>query len=348
MKESLVDIEEFLELRKITPILDARSEGEFFQSHIPGAINVPILNDEERSIVGIAYKNEGTQEAVVKGFELVGPRFHLIIKKVVELFPEKKVLIYCWRGGMRSEIMSWLLGMAGFEVLRLRGGYKTYRKLTFEVVRQNRKFLVLGGKTGVGKTDLLHQLKSLGENIIDLEGLAGHKGSSFGGIGKDPQPSVEQFENILAEELLQIPDSEEVWIENESMRIGKVILAKEFYQNLILSPLIEIFKSMEERIEHIKNEYANLPKEELKSAVLRLQKRLGGLRTAEAIEAIENNQPDLWISSLLTYYDKSYAYGLNENLRGYSMELDLSNVDLNLSCQKLLSLKNTIKWKAVK
>jgi tRNA 2-selenouridine synthase len=347
MKESLIDIEEFLELRKSTPVLDARSEGEFFQSHIPGANNIAILNNEERKAVGIVYKNEGNHQAVLKGFELVGPRFHLIIKKALELFPKKKILIYCWRGGMRSEIMSWLLRMGGFEVFRLKGGYKTYRKLTYELVRKNRKFLVLGGKTGVGKTDLLHHLKILGERIIDLEGLAGHKGSSFGGIGMDPQPSIEQFENMLAEELFQIPDSEDAWIENESMRIGKIILAKEFYQNIIKSSLIEIHKSMEERIKHIKKEYADLPKEELKSAVSRLQKRLGGLRTAEAIEAIENNQPDLWISSLLVYYDKSYAYGLTENLRDYSIELDLSNVDLDSSCQKLLSLKKAIKWKAV-
>lgn len=345
MKEVLVDIEGFLELRGSVPVLDARSEGEFFQSHIPEAINLAILNNEERKKVGIVYKNEGSYQAVVKGFELVGPRFHLIIKEAIRLFPEKKVLIYCWRGGMRSEIMSWILGIAGFEIFRLNGGYKTYRKLTYEVVRQKRKYLVLGGKTGVGKTDLLHHLKKLGENIIDLEDLARHKGSSFGGIGKDPQPSIEQFENMLAEEFFHISDSQEIWIENESMRIGKVILTKELYENIIKAPLIEIHKAMEERVQHIKNEYGHLPHEELKSAVKRLQKKLGSLRTAEAIEAIENHQPDLWINNLLQYYDKAYDYDLKKNPRDLSLNLDLTNIDFKAACLKLLSLKKSIKWK---
>jgi tRNA 2-selenouridine synthase len=348
MKEVLVDIEGFLELRGSVPVLDVRSEGEFFQSHIPGAVNLAILNNEERKKVGIVYKNEGSYQAVVKGFELVGPRFHLIIKEAIRLFPEKKVLIYCWRGGMRSEIMSWILGMAGFEIFRLKGGYKTYRKLTYELVRQKRKYLVLGGKTGVGKTDLLHHLKKLGENIIDLEDLAKHKGSSFGGIGKDPQPSIEQFENMLAEELFHIPDSQEIWIENESMRIGKVILAKELYENIIKAPLIEIHKTREERIQNIKKDYAHLPDEELKNAVKRLQKKLGSLRTAEAIEAIDDQQHDLWIDNLLQYYDRAYDHDLRENPRDLSLNLDLSNIGFEASCLKLISLKKSIKWKSEK
>jgi tRNA 2-selenouridine synthase len=306
------------------------------------------LNNEERKEVGIVYKNEGNNPAVVKGFELVGPRFHLIINEAIRLFPEKKVLIYCWRGGMRSEIMSWILGMNGFEVFRLNGGYKSYRKLTYDVVRQKRNYLVLGGKTGVGKTDLLHHLKKLGENIIDLEDLAKHKGSSFGGIGKDPQPSIEQFENMLAEELFRISDSKEIWIENESRRIGKVILTKELYEHIIKAPLIEIHKTREERIQNIKKEYAHLPVEDLKNAVKRLQKKLGSLRTAEAIEAIDSRQHDLWVDNLLQYYDRAYDYDLEENPRDLALNLDLSNFDFKASCLKLLSLKKSIKWKAEK
>jgi tRNA 2-selenouridine synthase len=348
MKEILIDIESFLELRERTPVLDVRSEGEFLQSHVPGAINLAILNNEERKKVGIVYKNEGSYEAMIKGFELVGPRFHLIIKEAIRLFPEKKVLIYCWRGGMRSEIMSWILGMAGFEIFRLKGGYKVYRKLTYEAVRQKRDYLVLGGKTGVGKTDLLHHLKKLGESTIDLEDLARHKGSSFGGIGKDPQPSIEQFENLLAEEFFRIPDSKEIWIENESRRIGKVILAKELYEHIIKAPLIEIHKTREERIQNIKKEYAHLPHEDLKNAVKRLQKKLGSLRTAEAIEAIDSRQHDLWIDNLLQYYDRAYEYDLEENPRDLALNLDLSNIDFKASCLKLISLKKSIKWKTEK
>lgn len=345
MKEVQIGLEEFLDLKRSVPILDARSEGEFVQSHVPGAINLPILNNEERKIIGTVYKEKGNQHAVLKGFELVGPRFHSIIKDALDLFPEKKLLIYCWRGGMRSEILSWLLGMAGFEIFRLKGGYKVYRTYTYKTVRKNRKFLTLGGKTGVGKTILLKKLKESGEHIIDLESLAGHKGSSFGGIGMNFQPSIEQFENLLAEEFFKIPKDGIIWIENESRGIGKVVLANELYSAIVNAPLIEIHKSLDQRVSHIKMEYASLPKEELILAVSRLQKKLGGLRTSESIDAIKNNQAELWINNLLQYYDKSYEYDLLKNQRDQIVQLDLSNENQEDSLEKLLIIKTKIKWK---
>lgn len=201
MAEQLISLDQFLSLREQIPMVDARSEGEFAQSHIPGAFNLPILNDQERIVVGTLYKQKGAEAATLKGFELVGPRFHQIQKEAIRLFPGRKIIVYCWRGGMRSQILSWLLEMVGFEVFRLKGGYKTYRTFTFEEVRKDRKLIVIGGKTGTGKTVLLQKLKEKGEQILDLEGIANHKGSSFGGIGLPPQPTVEQFENLLAESL---------------------------------------------------------------------------------------------------------------------------------------------------
>lgn len=345
MKETLIELDQFLKLRGSIPILDSRSEGEFVQGHIPGATNLPILNNEERKIVGTIYKQQGNQEAIIKGFELVGPRFHAIIQDALILFPDKKIMTYCWRGGMRSEIMSWLLSMAGFEILRLRGGYKTYRTLTYEIVRAQRNFIVLGGKTGVGKTVLLHELKKMGEYVIDLEDLAKHKGSSFGGIGQPPQPSIEQFENLLAEELIKIPFSEKIWIENESRRIGKVNMADELYANIIASPLIEISKSESERINHIAEEYAVLPQNELLEAVIRLQKKLGGKRTSEAMEDIIENRHPSWIANMLVYYDKTYGYELDSHKREQTFQVDLSNTDSEKSLKKLLALKNNIQWK---
>lgn len=345
MKEVQIGLDEFLDLRKSVSILDARSEGEYIQSHVPGAINLPILNNKERKIIGTVYKEQGYQQAVLKGFELVGPRFHSIIKDALDLIPEKKILIYCWRGGMRSEILSWLLGMAGFEIFRLKGGYKVYRTYTYKTVRENRKFLTLGGKTGVGKTMLLKKMKEAGEQIIDLESLACHKGSSFGGIGMNSQPSVEQFENLLAEEIFKIHEDEIIWIENESRRIGKVVLASELYSAIVNAPLIEIHKSLDQRVSHIKMEYASLPSEELIAAVSRLQKKLGGLRTSESIDAIKNNQAELWINNLLQYYDKSYEYDLLKNQRDQIIQLDLSNENQEGALTKLLAMKNKIQWK---
>ncbi|MCL6257745.1 tRNA 2-selenouridine(34) synthase MnmH [Aquiflexum sp. TKW24L] len=345
MKETLIELEQFLELRGSIPILDSRSEGEFEQGHIPGATNLPILNNEERKIVGTIYKQQGNQEAIMKGFDLVGPRFHAIIQDALRLFPDKKIMTYCWRGGMRSEIMSWLLSVAGFEILRLKGGYKTYRTLTYETVRAKRDFIILGGKTGVGKTVLLHELAKRGESVIDLENLAQHKGSSFGGIGQPPQPSIEHFENLLAEQLFKIGHTEKIWIENESRRIGKVNIADELYANIIQSPLIEITKSDIERINHITNEYAALPQSELLEAVKRLQKKLGGKRTSEAMNDIMEHRHESWIANMLVYYDKTYGYELDSHQREQNFQLDLSNTDLEKSLQQLLALKNKIKWK---
>jgi tRNA 2-selenouridine synthase len=346
MQEKLVSIEEFFHLRPSIPILDARSEGEFIHGHIPGAINIPLLNDEERKVIGTIYKKEGRLAAVKAGFKLVGPRFHSIIENVENKFPKKQILLYCWRGGMRSEIMAWLLYMSGFEIFRLRGGYKTYRSLTYESVRKKRKFIVLGGKTGVGKTNLLHGLQWAGGHIIDLESIANHKGSSFGGIGQFPQPSVEQFENILAEKLFQIPSESSIWIENESRKIGTVILAEELYQQLLSSPLIEIIKSNQERIQQIAGEYSKLPKDELISAVKRLQKKLGGLRTSAAIQSIQTNQHTLWIEDILLYYDKTYTYDLEKNHSGERIPLDLSGFEMQASINQLLSLKEKMTWKS--
>ncbi len=324
MAEKLIELEEFLSLRKSHPLLDARSEKEFAQSHIPGSHNLPILDNEEREVVGTLYKQEGNQAAVLKGFGLVGPRFHEIQKKALEEYPDKSILIYCWRGGMRSQILSWLLGMVGFKVYRLKGGYKNYRSRTFEMVRANWNLLVLAGRTGTGKTRLLKELTKSGEQIIDLEGLANHKGSSFGGIGQDPQPSVEQFENLLAEKLGKLNPDKLIWVENESRRIGRVILPDQLYHQMLEAPLVSIEKSRAERIELIKEEYGDLANQELVEAVIRLEKKLGGLRTKEIVSAIRNNEQEKWIEMTLGYYDKAYDYDLENHSTKYTFELDLS------------------------
>lgn len=340
MAEQLISLEEFWNLRNELPLIDARSEGEFAQSQIPGSINLPILTNEERVKVGTLYKEKGSLEATLKGFELVGPRFHQIQKQALERFPERKAIVYCWRGGMRSQILSWLLSMVGFEIFRLKGGYKTYRTYTFEKVRENYPLLVLGGKTGTGKTILLKKLKDEGEQVIDLEGLAHHKGSSFGSIGQKPQPTVEQFENLLAEELRLMDLSNPIWVENESRKIGRMIIPDRFYEQMIQSPMIEIQKSEAERIDHIAKEYGELPEEELIAAVARLQKRLGGLRTQQAIEDIRIKNNPSWISSLLLYYDKTYDFDLQRHEENKTAIIDLREKNFHEQLQLLNLAKN--------
>lgn len=339
MAEVILSLDQFWTLRQQLPVVDARSEREFEQSHIPGAVNIPILNNAERITVGTLYKTEGAEKATLKGFELVGPRFHLIQKEALRLYPTKKLILYCWRGGMRSQILSWLLIQVGFEIFRLEGGYKTYRSFTFSCVRKPFPILVLGGSTGVGKTVLLHQLKERGEQVIDLEGLANHKGSSFGAIGQLPQPTVEQFENLLAEELREMNANQAIWVENESRRIGRIILPDTFYSQMTQSLRIEIKKSEAERIAHIASEYAHLDLEELLAAVQRLHKRLGGDRTKQAQEAILAGQPEIWIGILLGYYDKTYEFDLQRHDPSKIIRLNLEGKTLGEQVDLLLQTK---------
>ena len=241
---------------------------------------------------------------------------------------------------MRSQILSWLLEMVGFEVFRIKGGYKTYRSFTFEEVRKDRKFIVLGGKTGTGKTILLKKLKEKGEQILDLEGIANHKGSSFGGIGQGQQPTVEQFENLLAENLYHLDSSLPTWVENESRKIGRLIVPDKLFAQLGSALLIDIQKTTEERITHISEEYGYLPEDALISAVNRLQKRLGGLRTQQAIEAIQEKKSVSWISNLLIYYDKTYEFDLTRHDDEKTTILDLSGKSSEEQVQLLLNIKH--------
>ena len=340
MAEQLISLDQFWSLRDQLPVIDARSEREFDQSHIPGSFNFPILNNTERIQVGTLYKERGPEEATIKGFELVGPRFHLILKDVLRRFPEKKAIIYCWRGGMRSHILAWLLSMVGFEIFRLIGGYKTYRTYSFNLVRQDWNLIVLGGKTGTGKTRFLKKLQNAGEQIIDLEGLANHKGSSFGSIGQPVQPSVEQFENEFAETLRNLDPETPSWVENESRKIGRLILPDKFYLQMLGSPMIDIYKTEQERINLIVEEYACLPQDELILAVLRIKKRLGGLRTSQAIQAIIEGKHEDWISNMLIYYDKAYTFDLDKHADGKIRQLDLSGIAEDKATQILLEAKS--------
>lgn len=342
MAEVTLTLENFWKLREQLPLVDARSEGEFTQSHIPGAINIPILNNAERIQVGTLYKQAGAEKATLKGFELVGPRFHLIQREALRNFPTKKLILYCWRGGMRSQILSWLLTQVGFEIYRLDGGYKTYRNFTYAAVRKSYPLLVLGGKTGAAKTVLLQKLKERGEQVVDLEGLANHKGSSFGAIGQPTQPTVEQFENLLAEQLRVIHLDKALWVENESRRIGQIILPDSFYLQMTQSPRIEIDKTDNERIAHIVSEYAALDQVELSAAVVRLQKRLGGDRTRQALEAIQANQPEIWIPILLLYYDKTYEFDLQRHEVSKTIRLNLQGLSFEDQVNLLLQTKHKV------
>lgn len=303
------DIKEFL--RAEGPILDVRSPGEYSQGHIPGAINLPLFTNEERTVVGTLYKQTGKEAAFEKALRLVGPKladFVVFAKKHCK--HNETVKIHCWRGGMRSAAMAWLFTMAGLNTITLRGGYKTFRKWALEVLREPRQLKVIGGLTGTGKTALLQKLEHKGEQILDLEKAACHRGSSYGMFGMPPQPSNEQFENEIAVKWATADPQRILWIEDESRMIGKCKIPDALFKFIRSAPMVFIECSLSQRLENLSNDYGNIPPEELIKATERLSRRLGGARTMEIIALIRTGNLTKAMELTLQYYDATYNYGL--------------------------------------
>jgi tRNA 2-selenouridine synthase len=232
-------------------LLDVRSPGEYSRGHIPGAISFPLFSDEERAVVGTIYKQQGKDEAVLEGLRIVGPKMAGFVEEAARLSPNKKVMLQCWRGGMRSASVAWLLQQAGFETRLIKGGYKSYRNEIHHYLNQAFPFIVITGPTGSKKTKILQALRDKGEQVIDLEALANHKGSAFGALGMAPQPSIEQFENLLHVELLAMDFSRRIWIEDESRKIGTVVVHEPFWKHIKSVPVLLVNLSIQERIQFI-------------------------------------------------------------------------------------------------
>lgn len=329
------DIAEFVQLVGAHPLFDVRSPGEYGHAHIPGAHSLPLFSDEERKIVGTAYKQESREAAIKIGLDYYGPKMRTMVEKVERIVAaegngNKTILVHCWRGGMRSGAVAWLLDLYGFKVYTLAGGYKAFRNWVLAQFGKQYNLNILGGYTGAGKTEVLHQLAHKRERVIDLEDLAGHKGSAFGGIGLQ-QPTPEMFENKLALALhaLMIKGEGPIWVENESQRIGNINLPGAFYNTMLAAPVYFLDIPFEVRLDYLVKEYGKLKKEELVNAVIRIQKRLGGLNTKHTVNALIENDYHTAFDILLHYYDKFYAQGLAErkekNLPIYSYTINEIN-----------------------
>lgn len=310
-----IEIEQFLKLSETTQIIDVRSPGEFSDGHIPGAVNIPIFTNEERAIVGTAYKKQSKEIAVIKGLDLVGPKLAIFAKKALKLAgKDRKILVHCWRGGMRSGSMAWLFSTIGIESLILKGGYKAYRNHCLDLFNMDREIKIVGGYTGSGKTVILHKLRDKGEQIIDLEGLANHKGSAFGALGQEPQPKTEQFSNLLAKELATLDPKKTLWLEDECAHIGKVFIPQELFSKMKISDVIFLNSSHELRTERLMGEYTDFPPEMLKECITKITKRLGGLQAKMATASIESGELKEAVSIALKYYDKSYKYDIEQKI----------------------------------
>ncbi len=283
-------------------LIDVRSPCEFAKGHIPGAKNLPLFSDHERAEVGTLYKHLGQQKAFDLGLQFVGPK---LANFVIEgRAYNDQIELYCSRGGMRSHSMQWLFKSAGMECSVKKGGYKTFRRWVLETLAAPRTFKVLTGLTGSGKTQRLHELEKMGEAMLDLEGAANHRGSSFGMLGLPGQPTNEHFENLLATRLSKL--SGPIWIEDESKMIGTCKVPDPLFAAMQKSQKIVIEAPKEKRIAQLIALYAHYPKKDLIEAVTRLQKKLGRERTKEVILAI--NQDDFFnaVQFILEYYDKAY------------------------------------------
>ena len=305
-----IEIGEFILLARAYPVIDVRSEKEYLQGHIPGALNLPLFNNEERAVVGTLNKNSGREASVLKGLELAGPKLVDFVKQLNKITDQKQILVHCWRGGMRSESMAWLFQVAGYEVFVLEGGYKTYRRFIRERLSQPADIVVLGGLTGSGKTELLHLLGQMGEQVLDLEKLACHKGSVFGGFGQPGQPTNEQFENDIFADWGKIDPSRLVWIEDESRMIGNVSIPDPLFEQMNRTVMIKIETGREQRICRLVDEYAKVDKQELHSAILKISEKLGGTNTKTALAAIDASDFDTVAGLALSYYDKTYSHSV--------------------------------------
>lgn len=292
-------------------LVDARTPLEFAEDHLPGAINVPILTNAERVEIGTLYKQQGPQIARMRGLELTCHRFPAIVATIVEAAQGRPVLVYCWRGGLRSESVALLLEMTGYPVVRLQGGYKAFRSLVtgfFESVSLPVQLVVLHGMTGSGKTEFLLQLPRQKYTVIDLEGLARHRGSAFGSLGLGEQPSQKWFETLLWDAFRRAPTDRPIVVEGESKRIGRLTLPGNLYEVMAESTKIWCEVSVATRVRRLSDEYAREDyRQPMAEALERIRKKLGRDAYAELSGRLE-----VWdISGLAQglieqYYDKLY------------------------------------------
>lgn len=318
--------------------MDVRAPAEFAQGHIPGAYNLPIFSNEERAQVGTTYKQQGHDAAVLLGFDITGPKWSGFIKEVLQQAPDKKIAVHCWRGGMRSGAMAWALDFAGFEVYLVAGGYKRYRNWVLEQFEKKYPFQLIGGLTGSGKTALLQALNKKGEQVIDLEDLAQHQGSTYGTMNRLVQPTQEQFENNLAKQLFKHLDAKRIWLEDESSSIGKCLVPRPLWKQMRSASVLNISVPFEQRVANLVKEYGCLDKNFLIECSERIWKRLGPEQTQQVVLAIQENRMSDFITLVLHYYDKTYTSGLQKRQPETIIPAELMYTDNSQNALQVLEI----------
>ena len=315
-------------------IIDVRSPAEFAEDHIPGAINLPVLNDEERATIGTIYKQESPFKAKKLGAALVSANIARAIREtLIDRGKDYRPLVYCWRGGQRSMSLATVLARIGWQTTVIEGGYKTYRKWVRKTIEEKCRALnlvVLAGLTGTGKTDILEQLHTRGEQVIDLEGLARHRGSLLGADPEQPQPSQKYFESLLAKTIAGFSPEKTTWVESESNKIGNIHCPESLWQNMKTADMIAISAPLDARVDYLLAQYPHMTDspELLKKKIGLLQHRHGKEQIEEWLDLIDRKKWKSFVRSMLEkHYDPGYRRAIQCKQRAVISQHELHILD---------------------
>lgn len=350
-KERLISYQESLNLKN-SIYIDARTKEEYNEATIPGALNIELLDHEERKIIGTIYNNKNSKKAKLKGVELVSPKIPDLVKKVNHL--DKKydnLIIFCSRGGLRSKSLAEFSDLAGIEVYRLESGYKGYRHYIIDKLENydfKGRISVLHGNTGVGKTYILKEMEKMGAAIIDLEGIANHRGSAFGSIGLDQPYNQKYFDSLLWEELKKKDKINGIiFVEAESRRVGHSVIPDFFHKKMKSGEDLLINASMEKRVDNIYLEYikdieSNQEKfiervlESLTAIKKYIIKKAGKDSYLRLLELAKNAEfKELTKILLEEYYDPMYEHSQNK-VNNYKAAINANNIEF--AAQKIVDL----------
>lgn len=343
----LFKLDNLAQLDTFDSIIDARTPSEYALDHIPSSLNAPTMNDAERVLVGTTYKQLSAFEAKKRGAAIAARNIAMHIE---QLFMDKpkdwQPLVYCWRGGNRSGSMVTILRAIGWRAQQLQGGHKHYRQLVVDALTRlpsQFHYQVIGGATGSGKTRLLHFLAQQGAQVLDLEALACHKGSIFGGLAHQPQPSQKWFDSQLIDVLRHFDPKQPIFVEAESKKIGQIHLPESLIEAIRRAPVWEIRLPMAERITYLLEDYANYVDhpDQLKQQMTYLLPLFGHTQLAHWQALIDNRQFSCLTEQLLTlHYDPLYLRALQKQTEQRKAHHILSLP--NLSTETCLQVSQTL------
>jgi len=331
-----IDLDQALSFRDQGALfVDVRTPAEFAEATIPGAINIPIFSNEERAEIGTLYKQVGKQEARMQGIKLVAPKIPDFIDQVRDVAQKSSlpVLVFCWRGGERSRAMATFFDLAGIPARQIEGGHKAFRRHVLDYFEQVHwgRLLVLRGLTGVGKTLVLKRLEQDGSPVIDLEGLANHRGSAFGNLGLAPQPGQIMFESLLWDVFRKVATDSYVLVEGESRHIGRVALPKSVYDAMQVETSLWLTADLECRVKCILDDYParDEMKAEFEKPILAIKDKLGGVIVDQMLELLHASQWSELVRELMVrYYDPLYQHTFPERRVEIEIEPFVGSLEL--------------------